>query len=215
NGRRIEVRVNDRGPFVGGRIIDLSQEAARQLGFERQGTARVRVKYLGRAPLPEAGWQVASTARTPAPAYAPPPASPAPTPTVDRSPSDLDWAAPHTVSSRGSVASTGLTALASPAYAAAPPMAATPVSTVPTPLGAEPGAFRIQAGAFTRWENARKRADAVDATGLARAKIETVYQGGENLYRVLVDGPASEGEAWAMRDDLMRRGIGEARVVRR
>ncbi len=46
NNRQIEVRVNDRGPFAKGRIIDLSQEAARRLGFERQGTARVRVQFL-------------------------------------------------------------------------------------------------------------------------------------------------------------------------
>jgi rare lipoprotein A len=47
NGKKLKVRVNDRGPFVDGRIIDLSQEAARRLGFETQGTTRVRVRYLG------------------------------------------------------------------------------------------------------------------------------------------------------------------------
>jgi rare lipoprotein A len=47
NGKKLKVRVNDRGPFVDGRIIDLSQEAARKLGFETQGTTRVRVRYIG------------------------------------------------------------------------------------------------------------------------------------------------------------------------
>jgi rare lipoprotein A len=47
NGRKLVVRVNDRGPFHDGRIIDLSREAARQLDFERAGVARVRVRYLG------------------------------------------------------------------------------------------------------------------------------------------------------------------------
>ncbi|WP_411286453.1 septal ring lytic transglycosylase RlpA family protein [Phenylobacterium sp.] len=47
NGKKIRVRLNDRGPFVAGRIIDLSQEAARRLGFERAGIARVRVRYVG------------------------------------------------------------------------------------------------------------------------------------------------------------------------
>jgi rare lipoprotein A len=51
NGRRVRVRLNDRGPFVAGRIIDLSRAAAAQLGFLGQGTARVRVRYLGPAPL--------------------------------------------------------------------------------------------------------------------------------------------------------------------
>ena len=47
NGRRPQVRVNDRGPFVPGRIIDLSEAAAEALGFRAQGLARVRVRYLG------------------------------------------------------------------------------------------------------------------------------------------------------------------------
>lgn len=51
NGRTILVRVNDRGPYVGGRIIDLSHAAARALGTEQRGTATVRVRYAGRAPL--------------------------------------------------------------------------------------------------------------------------------------------------------------------
>ena len=44
NGRSAEVRVNDRGPFSGNRIIDLSMAAARELGMLRAGTARVRVE---------------------------------------------------------------------------------------------------------------------------------------------------------------------------
>jgi rare lipoprotein A len=46
NHRELVIRVNDRGPFVGDRIIDLSQEAARQLGFEREGTTPVRVQFI-------------------------------------------------------------------------------------------------------------------------------------------------------------------------
>jgi rare lipoprotein A len=51
NGRTLLLRVNDRGPFVNDRIIDLSQAAARLLGTEQQGLARVRVRYAGPAPL--------------------------------------------------------------------------------------------------------------------------------------------------------------------
>lgn len=47
NGKTLRVRVNDRGPFVKGRIIDLSQAAARELGFEGKGVAKVRVRYVG------------------------------------------------------------------------------------------------------------------------------------------------------------------------
>ena len=51
NGRTIMVRVNDRGPYVSDRLIDLSHTSARALGFEGQGRAHVRVRYAGRAPL--------------------------------------------------------------------------------------------------------------------------------------------------------------------
>ena len=46
NGRRIIVRVNDRGPFRAGRIVDLSYGAAQLLGMARAGTARVRVRRV-------------------------------------------------------------------------------------------------------------------------------------------------------------------------
>ena len=51
NGRTIMVRINNRGPFKGDRIIDLSHEAARQLDFKARGLATVRVTYAGPAPL--------------------------------------------------------------------------------------------------------------------------------------------------------------------
>ena len=51
NGRSLVVRVNDRGPFVPGRIIDLSRESARLLGFKDQGIAKVRVKLLAEQSL--------------------------------------------------------------------------------------------------------------------------------------------------------------------
>ena len=51
NGRQVVVRVNDRGPYAKGRLIDLSRAAAKYLGMHRAGTGRVRVQYLGAAPL--------------------------------------------------------------------------------------------------------------------------------------------------------------------
>ncbi|MCY4032194.1 MAG: septal ring lytic transglycosylase RlpA family protein [Hyphomicrobiales bacterium] len=50
NGRSLVLRVNDRGPFVKDRIIDVSRRAAEDLGFRHQGVARVRVKYLAGGP---------------------------------------------------------------------------------------------------------------------------------------------------------------------
>lgn len=50
NGRSVELKVNDRGPFVKGRIINVSYAAARMLGMHEQGTAAVRVEVIGTAP---------------------------------------------------------------------------------------------------------------------------------------------------------------------
>lgn len=44
NGRAVKVRINDRGPFVKGRIIDLSAKAARELNITEDGVAKVRVE---------------------------------------------------------------------------------------------------------------------------------------------------------------------------
>ncbi len=51
NGHSLIVRVNDRGPFHGNRVIDLSHRASNLLNFRGQGLARVRVEYVGRAPI--------------------------------------------------------------------------------------------------------------------------------------------------------------------
>ena len=47
-GRSVDVRINDRGPYIAGRIIDLSRAAAGVIGMTGQGIARVRVSILGR-----------------------------------------------------------------------------------------------------------------------------------------------------------------------
>lgn len=50
-GRSVLVRINDRGPYANGRVIDLSRRVAHELGFADKGLARVRVRYAGPAPL--------------------------------------------------------------------------------------------------------------------------------------------------------------------
>ena len=50
NNKILRLRLNDRGPFVDGRIIDLTREAAKQLGVYKTGTARVEITFLGPAP---------------------------------------------------------------------------------------------------------------------------------------------------------------------
>jgi rare lipoprotein A len=51
NGYSVIVRVNDRGPYHGGRVMDVSSRAADVLDFKGAGTARVKIEYVGRAPL--------------------------------------------------------------------------------------------------------------------------------------------------------------------
>jgi rare lipoprotein A len=81
NGRSLELRVNDRGPFIGDRLIDLSEAAARELGYDDKGLARVRVDFValaedatGTPPRPT----VAAAAPPPAPAPAERASSPPP-----------------------------------------------------------------------------------------------------------------------------------------
>lgn len=78
NGRSVVLRVNDRGPFVDNRVIDLSRGAAVELDMLSRGVGQVRVRYLGRAPRLGGGMRL-QTASVAAPARAEARA-PAPTP---------------------------------------------------------------------------------------------------------------------------------------
>ena len=72
NGRSLIVRVNDRGPYAGNRIIDVSKHAANLLGFTVNGTAWVRVEYVGAAPIQGSGDRMLeATLRQDEPAPAP------------------------------------------------------------------------------------------------------------------------------------------------
>src|SRR3981189_1496886 len=72
NGKSLVVRVNDRGPYHGNRLIDVSNKAAELLEFKSNGVARVRVEYVGRAPLEGSDdRQLIATLRTGEPGPAP------------------------------------------------------------------------------------------------------------------------------------------------
>jgi rare lipoprotein A len=191
NGRRMQVRVNDRGPFVGNRIIDLSREAARELGYERQGVAKVRVRYVGPAPLlgRDAGVRYASAT--------PPPRPPAALPSEPR----VQFTA------------------ATPAEAAAIRMQVLP--SLPSDPGAlaataeavdVTGPLRIQAGAFTSEVNAERAVSRLAAAG--NAYIEPYQRDGAVLYRVMLHAPSDEVQAYALRDRVAQIGFADARVVR-
>src|ERR1700729_2756722 len=72
NGKSLVVRVNDRGPYHGNRVMDVSSRAADLLEFKGNGVARVRVEYVGRAPLEGSDdRQLIATLRTGMPAPSP------------------------------------------------------------------------------------------------------------------------------------------------
>ena len=78
NGKSLMVRLNDRGPFIGDRIIDLSEAAANALGTKGQGLGKVRVQYAGPADPMAAERGVAAPQPVPMVAEAPRPVAPAP-----------------------------------------------------------------------------------------------------------------------------------------
>jgi len=115
NGRRLVVRVNDRGPFVDSRIIDLSREAAQELGMLSQGVGRVRVRYLGRAPRQGGGTILRAEGPARAPSSAPAPA-PSPVPVAVVAEVASFWVQAGTFSDQGSasVATTRLRITSAP-----------------------------------------------------------------------------------------------------
>jgi rare lipoprotein A len=58
NGREVQVRINDRGPFIDGRVIDLSLRAAREIDMVRAGIAPVRLTILGTRPVTQSSYNV-------------------------------------------------------------------------------------------------------------------------------------------------------------
>ena len=209
NGRKLQVRVNDRGPFVGDRIIDLSHEAARQLGYDRKGLAKVRVRYIGPASLlgPDAGVRVARAA----------PARPTP---VQRPPVQLASAAPPVTPQRapGVAYPYGGSSIEQATFTAGP-APATPIRVVDIPPpattivaeGAAGPSYRIQAGAFS--EEARARRAAAQLSSFGDAVIEPVSRDGVTFYRVVVPGPQDQLQAYNLRKRVADAGFADARVL--
>jgi rare lipoprotein A len=187
NGRSIVVRINDRGPFARGRIIDMSRRGAQLLGFDGQGTARVRVQILVEESRQIAeqfkqrgGTTVAAAAgpRTPVAVAAVPPPVPRPHPTAG----------------------------------APPPLA----PTTPAPPGfrqLQPTATRIyvQAGAFESEANARGLAQSLRPMGATSVSAATVN--GRRFWRVRVGPIASVDEADRTLERVVGAGQTAARLV--
>jgi rare lipoprotein A len=201
NGRSIELRVNDRGPYVAGRIIDVSRRAAQLLGFEQRGTARVRVKIL----VPET---IAAESLARRNGAAPP--------------VDLAHAAPVAPVAAQPLTPTPGMRLASINPAPLPPAAPSPPAIVPAAAAAalpekvtivpvKPTQIYIQAGAFAVAGNAReakRRLDALGAVSVVGARVN-----GVNLYRVRLGPIGSVDEADKLLDRVFATGLTGARII--
>jgi rare lipoprotein A len=197
NGKSIVVRVNDRGPYARGRIIDLSRHAAESLDVVQTGTARVRVTYLGRAPLEGGG-------------------------PVEETPPEIASALPAAPS--GKVESAALGAVPGATVASPGVVRSMPH---PAPIPAEmfadnepdgkvtkvavPSATRlyVQVGAFSKLQNARTLLSKL-GDGL---RISTLQRGGQTLYRVRTGPLATVAEADAALARITGAGANDAQIV--
>ena len=218
NGRSIVVRMNDRGPYVNGRVIDLSRRSAQLLGYDKQGTAKVRVQYVGPAPL--AGGTDGSTAVARRNDDADkPPVSASPRTTVEAE------ALPPPPGARGRSAEVARTASAAPSPmqivaasntmpVAAPgikPSAELTKQEVKTePVRGGRGIF-VQVGAFTQHENANRVAAQVSGHGPVNISSRIVNN--QEFFRVRL-GPFDQvSSADAVLQRMLNIGQNNARIV--
>ncbi|MEQ8334056.1 septal ring lytic transglycosylase RlpA family protein [Nisaea sp.] len=209
NGRALVVRVNDRGPFAHGRIIDMSRRSAQLLGFERQGTAKVRVEIL-----PEESRQLAEGYKS---------GKPVRLASLNTEPVPTPAAAPSVAVSKGSVSKIPGTIVLTP-----PPP---PVSVAPSPadqgsavdlarqsrsqdvVQTEPEQTEIfvQAGAFTNANNADKLTQILADVGPVR--IDPRQVDGKYFYRVRLGPLQSVEDADRILEAIIGKGYPGARVI--
>jgi len=202
NGQSLVVRVNDRGPFAEGRIIDVSERAAKLLGFFEKGTARVRVQYLARADLPSGQPQPFGAGTTVAEQNA---VTAAPTSSVETEslapPPGANQAPPQTVASL-------------PQPAPAPPTTGSDPGALPTGQVnrvAVPAVTHlyVQLGAFGSRQNAMRLA----ARFGSEVKISTILRNGQTLYRVRSGPYDATEDADAALTRLLNLGASDAQIV--
>ena len=208
NGRKVLVRVNDRGPFVEGRVIDMSKASAEALGFVAQGVTRVRVRYIGQAPDPpgvvgphppstEPRQEVAALSRRSGAA------GPAAPPTV---PTFVPTAQPRALAQSGAPA-----AVAAASLAPSPPRLSLPdvdrLLSDPAPAAT----YELQAGTFATEDAARGFAASLTGGGLP--EIQPVQQGGQTFYSVIVRGLADRAQAAAARSEALALGAPRVQIL--
>ena len=200
NGRSVVVRVNDRGPFVGNRIIDLSYSAAVKLDMLRNGTAMVEVRTIDPSVPPP----VITASATPAPAAAPPAAT------------ALTIVAPAAAAPASSAPAGSARAGSTPAVApaATAPGAATPTagSGVTSPAAAATALF-VQAGAFSDPANAERLAEKLRGGNYGKVIVRDDQIAGRRMYRVRIGPVPSVAEFDRVVAALERAGINDAHLA--
>lgn len=209
NGKSVVVRVNDRGPFHEGRVIDLSYAAAVKLGITTRGTGRVEVRALqpGDDDRPV-------LAATPAATPAPVPSRPAdvkPTP-IDR----LISAMPVASASAGELPpgvriATGKPTTLAGAFAAARGEAA-PQPTVAAPAADGDGVV-LQVASFTARANADRALTTLRQAGIDTAQISDASANGQTIWRLRV-GPLQAAQAPELAARIAGLGFGQPQRVR-
>ena len=227
NGRSIVVRVNDRGPYRGNRLIDLSRRSAEVLSFRNQGTARVRVQYLRRAPLNgDDSYERRHLASQPWAQYAmrgsaePQTRDPAtvasiadavmPRRETKRSRPDI---VPLVAEEEQEYAEPALVprARAAPGSVPSLPVRTVAVQAAAAPRGGSANGPVILAGSFRNKQNADR---AIDVLGsLARVEVTPIAVGNETFFRVKVGPFADQGEAIAALSRVTAAGYAGARIV--
>jgi len=200
NGRSIVVRVNDRGPFSGARIIDVSQRASQLLGFEKTGTAKVRVQVLA-----DESKAIADAMRT----YG------GPSKTTDTIVANAQAQNTQTLAApQPSVEVMPLEAAPQQARAAAAPQtlaAVKPVAEyVQLPVSGANQIY-VQAGAFTNRDNAKRLSHTLSKVG--QTKVAEALVKGVQYYRVRVGPIATVAEADKLLKRVLSSGAENARII--
>ena len=204
NGRTLNLRVNDRGPFARGRIIDVSRRAAQLLGFERKGTAKVNVSILANESRALA-WRLKGEAELAAVG------SPI---TVTSMPKDPVSAESLEPPAGASVAPTPIeteTVMAPPPPREPDEISENPVMGVVSVASVQPTNLFVQAGAYAIYDNANKVRAMLARIG--KVKVSSVLVNGRDLFRVRVGPLTSVEKADAILDQVIRAGYGDARIV--
>ena len=185
NARAITVRVNDRGPFVHGRIIDLSRRAAQLLGFEEHGVARVRVEAV---PAPDD----VGVARKPV------------TPDEDRF--AVKAAPVAAVQTAHLPPPTGIAAAPPPEVPEPPAVGGAEAAKKPRPTE-----LYVQAGAFSFLENAERLRERL--ADLAEASITPTQVKGRELFQVRIGPIANLDQADETLEHLIDNGHVDAIII--